>query len=327
MTDSTTSTPSTIVLSKIEQVLADDLSVAYENATPEDHQAAAALMSPKGKPRKAIISSNVSAVIYTKHNCKNRDLRISKVRDYSEAMQRGEWKYNHQGIAASEEGKLLDGQHRLAASAISGLDLPVMVSPNMTPEMMDTVDRSTRRSAGEALEMLGISSGKLKAQICKIVMAYIAEERGQKHRFTDQQIEGYAQAHEEMLENAIAIGEASVENVTEPAMKKTLAQYLVMLMLEGGWPPMMVTGFIAAIQQGVATYPQSPTIVLTKMYLKSNLSERKTDRLTTKVKLALAMKGAALWSEDKSVARLAWKPQEQLPSHMMPLTVETEQAA
>src|SRR5215470_2655832 len=60
---------------------------------------------------------------YLERNTLNRPLSRRTVREFAEAMRRGEWRVTHQGIAFDAEGALVDGQHRLAA--IVEADLPV----------------------------------------------------------------------------------------------------------------------------------------------------------------------------------------------------------
>ena len=49
------------------------------------------------------------------HNGHNRPLTRTRVREFAEAMKRGDWQLTHQGIAFDTDGQLKDGQHRLAA--------------------------------------------------------------------------------------------------------------------------------------------------------------------------------------------------------------------
>src|SRR5438874_11918141 len=66
------------------------------------------------------------ALEYLEHNTANRPLSGRTVRDFAQAMRRGEWRVTHQGIAFDTSGALVDGQHRLAA--IVEADVPVEVT-------------------------------------------------------------------------------------------------------------------------------------------------------------------------------------------------------
>jgi len=54
--------------------------------------------------------------------------------------------------------------------------------------------------------------------------------------------------------------------------------------------------------------------------LRAKVSDQSKDRLNKKEKMALALKGASLWTESKSVARIKWNPsKETLPSNRPPV--------
>ena len=263
----------------------------------------------------------VAAVLFKDHNKLNRDLTIAKVYAYRDAMRRGEWKRNHQGIAFYEDGTIADGQHRLAAIALSGMNNIVMsVSDNFAKDAIDTIDRVKTRTAGEALVMMGLNDGKAKAALGRTVMDYAFEEQnGKRASFTDIQVEKWVLEKDEILTKALLIGRKSTDNVSDPCMTQMEAATDAALMLYGGWGEQKTVSFIASIQQGVSTYPESPTVLLSKLFLRAKINARKIDRLSKKAKIALALKGAALWLEEKSVARMAWNPtKETLPSFTYP---------
>jgi hypothetical protein len=311
-------------MSKAETQFNADINAVYAKANA-DHKAMAAQLAASGEGfRVTKIGAEVAAVIFRDLNKKNRDLSLSKIAQQRDAMQRGEWKLNHQGIAFYPDATLADGQHRMAATALSGLaEVPFVVSSDFDKDAIDTIDRSARRTAGEALEMMGVNDGKAKATIGKTVMEYTWEEQHAKRpTFTDQQIERWVLENDDLLAKAIAIGRKSTDNVSDPCLTQMEGACFAGLMLMGGWGEQATVSYIASIQQGVATYPESPTVILSKLYLRAKINARRTDRLTKKAKIALALKGAAYWLEEKSVARMSWNPaKEALPSHIKPLGV------
>jgi hypothetical protein len=62
-------------------------------------------------------------------NTNNRPLSRATVRVFADAMQRGEWKTTHQGIAIDTNGQLVDGQHRLAALVEADVPVKLTVFP------------------------------------------------------------------------------------------------------------------------------------------------------------------------------------------------------
>jgi hypothetical protein len=317
-------------LSKAETAFQNDVNAVYAKATAADKKAAANLLSSGAGIRKEEISSTVAAAIMRDYNLKNRDFNIAKALGYRDAMKRGEWKLNHQGIAAYPDGTLADGQHRMGGLALADLDyrLPFYVASDFDKDAIDTIDRSGKRTAGEALEMMGVGNGKQKAQVAKKAMEYAFEvENKRRPTYTDPQIERWVLDHDETLDSALHIGRMSVDNISDPCLSTAEASLIALLMLLGNWGEQATVSYIASIQQGVATYPESPTVTLSKLYMRAKINARKNDRLGWKAKTALAMKGAALWMEEKTVARMSWNPtKETLPSNIKPIGIYQDAA-
>lgn len=310
-------------LSKAETAFREALAKAYEQATADDKVRAKQLMAPNQGSRQESISSAVAAVIFRDHNLKNRDFNISKAYGFRDAMERGEWKFHHQGLAAYSDGTLADGQHRMGGLALANLQvaLEFLVTSDFRKDAIDTIDRSSKRTAGEALEMMGIANGKQKATVAKKAMEYVFEvDNKRRPTYTDPQIERWVTEHDDLLDKALHIGKKSIDNVSDPCLSQMEASLLGALMLMGNWGDQATVSYIASIQQGVATYPESPTVALSKLYMRAKINARKNDRLGWKAKVALAMKGAVYWMEEKTVARMSWNPsKETLPTNIRPI--------
>jgi hypothetical protein len=117
-------------------------------------------MKPPFKIRYQLITPQIAADWLREHNTSNRKLRDSAVRSLAGDMAAGEWIQNHQGIAFGESGRLLDGQHRLAAIVRSGASIPFLVfdqvpekPPGKSQTTMDTIDRGAPRSIGDLLKL------------------------------------------------------------------------------------------------------------------------------------------------------------------------------
>ncbi|MFF2074999.1 hypothetical protein ACFVXG_09585 [Kitasatospora sp. NPDC058162] len=83
----------------------------------------------------------------------NRVLSDTVYERYARAMERGEWRTTHQGIAFDTEGNLLDGQHRLMGVKISGTSIEMLVIPNCLVETFDVLDAGHRRQAAQLLKI------------------------------------------------------------------------------------------------------------------------------------------------------------------------------
>lgn len=88
-------------------------------------------------------------------NKNNRPIRSRIVERLARDMKAGNFKTTHQGIAISEDGNILDGQHRLTACALSGVSITLPVARGMKTELMDYVDTGIKRNYGDRAVLVG----------------------------------------------------------------------------------------------------------------------------------------------------------------------------
>lgn len=76
----------------------------------------------------------------------NRRLRKAAVDNLAKSIKRGEWKVNHQAIAISAAGRVLDGQHRLWSIKNSGVPVPVVIAYHADEKTFDVIDTGVKRN-------------------------------------------------------------------------------------------------------------------------------------------------------------------------------------
>ena len=104
---------------------------------------------------------------------RNRSVSQARVEMFAAAMKNGEWRTTHQGIAFDENGKLIDGQHRLWAIVTSDQDIKMVVTRGIPIADMPVVDRGRVRSLGDILHIDGVEKGSRKAAIARILGAFL----------------------------------------------------------------------------------------------------------------------------------------------------------
>lgn len=98
---------------------------------------------------------------WLKKNKRNRKFRLDRGVGYATEIDSGRWLLTHQGVAFSETGELLDGQHRLWAIVRTGktvkmavfFDVPVQKSKDVGLTTMDAIDRGAPRSIANQLQI------------------------------------------------------------------------------------------------------------------------------------------------------------------------------
>ena len=94
-------------------------------------------------------------------NITNRPMRTSTlVRKYANDMKRGHWRMTFDAIRFDENGELLDGQHRLAASVLADVPFTTLVIYGISSGIRDVIDVGLSRSAGDVLQMHGHNSAR-----------------------------------------------------------------------------------------------------------------------------------------------------------------------
>lgn len=89
------------------------------------------------------------AAEWLKRNTDNRALRKWHVDSLAAAILRNEWVLTHQGVAFSTDGRLLDGQHRLAAIVKAGQPVQIAVARNVVDLAFKTIDQGIKRTLSD----------------------------------------------------------------------------------------------------------------------------------------------------------------------------------
>lgn len=289
--------------------LREKLETIIARATPEDFKEADLIRL--GIPGQSTVDRRIGpvvcAILALNYNTKNRDISLAKLAGFEEDMAAGDWKFHHQGIAFTPEGQLGDGQHRLIAGALSGKGLHTKVSTDFDLSSIDAIDRSGRRTVAQALTMKGVTDAKAKAGVCEAAIRYLeAVKHGFKPRLSEYRLERALQSNETIIAEALSIGRSSTRNVTEPMLNWQDSSTWAAIALMSNWDVASVVSFLAALQQGIATYQDSPTIILNRMLKKAKDADKRKDRLNADTRIALTVKAAGIWSRRLGVARLLW---------------------
>jgi hypothetical protein len=92
------------------------------------------------------------------NGAKNRNLCQAYAKRLAQGMIAGEWKINGEAIKFDKQGRLIDGQHRLAAIVLSGLTIASMVHTGLADDSFDTIDCGRRRTVADLLARDGVKS-------------------------------------------------------------------------------------------------------------------------------------------------------------------------
>jgi hypothetical protein len=305
----TTSKPKSERVDPEQQKFDARINELVAQATPADIGHAQEIASGERDAERVALTPTLAAVIFRKHNGRNRDFTLSKAKRWARAMERGEWKLTHQGIAfAAGTNKLFDGQHRCAAVVMSGCSIEFWVFRRHDPDVIDAIDQSDKRSAWETLKLGGISDSKEKEQIARRVIAYTRHVEGNNEVPSVIEIEQYVLDHNDALNEALTMArESEQENsLAESTMRAKDAAAVIHLMQVGEAPADMIHDFVFALQQGAESREGGVIVPMAKMIIKASRAEQRRDRMSRDQILSTVLKAYMHWVRGERVA--SFKP-------------------
>lgn len=113
-------------------------------------------------------------------NTHNRD--TNRFETISKALKNGEWSLNGASIVFSDDGVLLDGQHRLIACVKTGIAFDTIVVRGIEKRQQMTMDVGTKRKVADFLKLDGYPDPSLVASIGNAI--YRADYLGLSESFT-----------------------------------------------------------------------------------------------------------------------------------------------
>lgn len=102
-------------------------------------------------------------------NTKNRTPKEKHISFLSRAMKLGKWKANGESIVVSEDGTLIDGQHRLLACVKSGVSFPTILVTGVTKDVSSTIDTGRSRTLPDVLKMNGYKNHNVLASYIQMI--------------------------------------------------------------------------------------------------------------------------------------------------------------
>lgn len=127
-------------------------------------------------------------------NGMNRKFSTTTAERYAADMRDDQWVNNGQGIILSEDGELLDGQHRLRAILISQKTVSMMVVRGVPKGSFVTMDSGKSRNLADLLSIEGYAHANTLSGVARSVYAY-AGGASQSYNPTKATLNGFVSKH------------------------------------------------------------------------------------------------------------------------------------
>lgn len=105
------------------------------------------------------------------YNDRNRPLSSGQIKKYLADMKDGRWHYTRVPVIFSNE-RLIDGQHRLAAAAASGVTVRMDIAFGAPDDAFPYIDRNKPRTAGHIFAINGVPNASLSAAMTLVIYHY-----------------------------------------------------------------------------------------------------------------------------------------------------------
>jgi len=126
----------------------------------------------------------------------NRRMREATVLKYARDMAAGRWQITGESVKFDTDGRLLDGQQRLAAIACSGVTIQLIVMRGIPAAAQRVMDTGRARTSSDALTMQGEANSSLLAATCRLALGVDANIPDfDRYEATHAEIEQYVADH------------------------------------------------------------------------------------------------------------------------------------
>ncbi|HZF88787.1 hypothetical protein [Streptomyces sp.] len=245
-------------------------------------------------------------------NTSNRPLSRPTVTHLTRAIQRGEWKLTHQGIAFDEEGMLVDGQHRLHAVVKAGRAVEMLVAHGVPRVAFTVMDTGRKRTGRDALSLAGEANSNHLAAALRGLQLFLtspdAHWSGGSSQVSNDQLLSILEQHPEMrdaINRGIALHRATRVTVTAASI---------------GWyvtsrerPDIDQTPWYDGLVSGAGLSAADPRLILRNTMLGMAAGHRHRRKDDSREHLLYYLKAWNAWVEGRSLKLLRRSPGERMP--------------
>lgn len=246
----------------------------------------------------------------------NRKKSDPHIRRLAQKMADGRWITNGQTISFDIDGKLIDGQHRLEAIALSGATIEHAVALDVSdPKAFTTYDGDAlKRGADQVATMMGATHGKDLVAAARVVYAYesastmedFSQAVGKTAQFSNEHIAEYAIS----VQDEFLAAEDMIGVLAKKSGCRSLIQGLVIIF--NRIDPVATSEFCRKLSTGVFTSEGDPCLLLRdKLIADHKLKGVKWKRTLA----AVTIKAFNNHCEGKQMGILRWRIEGQNPEY------------
>jgi hypothetical protein len=150
------------------------------------------------------------AKLLLEHNQNNRSVKRAQLRALRRDIETNRWSFNSETVKVDDQGKLIDGQHRMHAIVEADRPADILIAWGLQNQSRMTVDMNTPRTVGDFIDMRnGASSSSDAAAACAgRLMAWETHNTLRwplRERPSKQEILNYYADHQQEIDKALDV--------------------------------------------------------------------------------------------------------------------------
>lgn len=205
------------------------------------------------------LTSEEAAEWLQRHEGPNRRIAEGRTLQYQSDMENGRWHFDAMPIRISNEGKLLDGQHRLTALAncLPPQKVEFLVIRGLDPDSQLVMDQGGTRTAGQQLGIRGVKDANVVASMSKSYLDWKNSRlfsSSQRAGTTKPEAVEWALEHQDLIHKVFETDFRKVDAPTSVVGAFALATIQ--------FAPNRTREFLSALAQGVGLEDGSPILAL-----------------------------------------------------------------
>ena len=267
---------------------------------------------------KLVLITPEQAEVYLAGNTGNRPIKKTRVETYASDMLAGRWMTTPQGIMITPNGRLIDGQHRLAAVVKSGVTVEMYVF-EVDENVQAYIDNGGLRTPGDVMQIGGVHNANLCASMSRSLIIY--EKTGisvlngvtstrdiqPMNSFTTaartisrNEIVDFYSANSDLIDRLVSFGKNLYKHSNLRLMSPTEIGFLYFLFGETE----AANEYLCRVYSGVGIMPNSPELVIRKL-----LEQRreKTKIISPSEMMQYFVKGFEAFKDGRSVTHFKLK--------------------
>lgn len=227
------------------------------------------------------------------NNTKNyRRIEPRTVSRYADEMKAGRWELNGEPITFAEDGRLLNGQHRLSAVIEAGVTVPMLVVTGVKNSVV-TYDDGRLRSAVDMAANMGLNTNNRMLAVAA-VMVREDFRNAVRARISKRTCIEYAALHENELKQARSC--TTTHGGGTKIMNRAWAAATAYLLIREGHSTSVLSDFFQVVNSGLPITGRecSPALVMRNMFFGQATTTRHSDEPDNMHYLIMAFNDFAL---------------------------------